>query len=230
MEEEQRSALDELREVQAEHEERNARVTVAAARSGGSYKLDLYEPIMVGNEKRTSLHFSRPQTKRDAAKPDDEHTADLCGLTVEQLMQLSSIDFDLTQAVLSGFHLRQAAVDLGAVKAPTATRELALLTQAFRERKARVCLAAAKSGGQGYTLELFDPITVGGEKRAALIFRAQTIRDIRASKSNDALTADLCGLTVEQLGTLSSIDATMAEEVIAGFHLRPAAGGLARKV
>ena len=116
-----------------------------------------------------------------------------------------------------------------ATKEAAALDELEQIQREHAERKARVRIAAAKSGGNGYTLELYEPIMVGNEKRTALLFRAQTIRDIREAKTDDALTAALCGLTVEQLMQLSSIDYDMTQEVLAGFHLRPAAGGLARK-
>ena len=102
----------------------------------------------------------------------------------------------------------------------TAVDELEELEQAEAERVARIKLDAAKSGTAGYTLELYEPIMVGNEKRQSLHFRAQTMRDIREHKTDDALTAALCDLTVEQLRQLSSIDFAATQEVLAGFHLR----------
>jgi hypothetical protein len=113
--------------------------------------------------------------------------------------------------------------------AATALDELRKLQEENDERSARIQLEAAKSGPSGYTLELYEAIMVGADKKTSLHFRAQTIRDIREHKNDDALTAALCGLTVDQLYQLSSIDYAATQEVLAGFHLRRAASGPARK-
>lgn len=97
------------------------------------------------------------------------------------------------------------------------------------EAMAEIRVAAAQSGSEGYTLKLYEPIMVGSEKRDELHFRAQTLRDIREGKTDDALTAALCGLTSEGILQLSSIDYASTQEVLAGFHLRRAGGGLRRK-
>lgn len=104
--------------------------------------------------------------------------------------------------------------------AKTALEQLEELQAANAERMAEIQLAAAKSGSGGYTLELYEPIMIGADKRSSLHFRAQTIRDIRENKTDDALTSALCGITVEQLLQLSSIDYAATQEVLAGFHLR----------
>jgi hypothetical protein len=107
-------------------------------------------------------------------------------------------------------------------KPKTAREELDELKAADEERSARIQLEAAKSGGKGYTLPLFEPIMIGSEKRDSLHFRAQTIRDIREGKGDDEITAALCNITIEQLMQLSSIDYAATQDVLAGFHLRRA--------
>ena len=110
----------------------------------------------------------------------------------------------------------------------SAIEELEALEKQHAEHMASIRLAAAKSGNAGYTLELLEPIMVGSDKRASLHFRAQTIRDIRGHTVDDAFTGALCGLTVDQVQQLSAVDYSACQEVIAGFHLRRAVGGLAR--
>jgi hypothetical protein len=107
-----------------------------------------------------------------------------------------------------------------ATKTKSALEQLEEMQAANAERMAEIQLAAAKSGSGGYTLELYEPIMIGADKRSTLHFRAQTIRDIREHKTDDALTAALCEITVEQLLQLSSIDFAATQEVLAGFHLR----------
>lgn len=107
--------------------------------------------------------------------------------------------------------------------------ELEALVSAWVARKAEVRLGAARSNKSGYTLALFEPIMVGANVVNELHFRPHTIKDIREHKNDDALTAALCGITEAQLMQLASCDYELCQEVIAGFHLRPAAGGLAQK-
>lgn len=106
-----KSALDELAEIKAEHDEEVAAIQVAAAKCDAvaGYTLSLYDPIMIGPQKVSSLSF-RPPSIRDirATKNEDELTASLCGLKPDELLQLSSFDYECTQAVLAGFHLRRA--------------------------------------------------------------------------------------------------------------------------
>lgn len=117
--------------------------------------------------------------------------------------------------------------------------ELAELEQTKREFLATIKVAAAKSGGHGYEYKLFEPIMIGNQKMEALRFRPQTIRDIRAANvaprgegtgimPNDVLTATLCGITPEQLMQLAYEDYEAVQEVMEGFQLRRAAGGLNR--
>ena len=125
----------------------------------------------------------------------------------------------------------------------TALQELEALEQANAEARARIKLAAAKSGPEGYTLQLSSPIMVGAEKRIALTFRPQTVRDLReveAEKAqakaqgteldaDDLILAKLTGLSVEALGQLEMGDYFAAHAALTGFLLRRVAGGPARK-
>lgn len=111
----------------------------------------------------------------------------------------------------------------------SALEELHALAEANAEQLARIQVDAARSGKDGYLLQLFEPIMLGEQKVQALRFRAQTLKDVRDSKNDDELTALLCGITVDQLKQLSGIDYASTQEVIAGFHLRRAASGPALK-
>lgn len=115
--------------------------------------------------------------------------------------------------------------------------ELAALEQEKAEYLATIKLAAARSGQSGYDYALFEPIMIGNQKTEVLHFRPQTVRDIRDANSkprvegimqNDVLTAMLCNITPEQLMQLGGIDYEAAQEVMEGFMLRRAAGGLSR--
>lgn len=121
----------------------------------------------------------------------------------------------------------------------TPVAELAEIEQAKAEYLAAVKLAASKSGQSGYEYSLFEPIMLGNQKVEVLRMRPQTIRDIREANAkpraegtgimpNDVLTAMLCGITPEQLLQLSVIDYEAVQEVMEGFTLRRAAGGLSR--
>lgn len=114
-------------------------------------------------------------------------------------------------------------------KPKTALDELEELQNAQAELLARIQVDAAKSGSSGYTLPLHEPIIVGPETRYELKFRSQNLKDIRDSKGDDELTALLCEISVEQLKQLSAIDYACTQEVLAGFHLRRAVSGPARK-
>lgn len=118
----------------------------------------------------------------------------------------------------------------GAKEELAALQLLAELEAEEAERDAEITLAAAKSGFKdGYTLQLFDPIQVGDKLVSELKFRPHTIADTRKSPGPHEFTAELCGLTLVQLEQLSSGDWNAAQAVIKGFHLRRAAGGLARR-
>jgi len=119
MSEQIKSAVEQLAECEAADAEQRAVLRLAAAKSGAvGYDLALLEPIMVGPTKVDTLHF-RPQTLADmrlfetagadAADRDKAFTASLCGLTKDQLGQLSWPDWVATQEVLAGFALRRAA-------------------------------------------------------------------------------------------------------------------------
>lgn len=110
----------------------------------------------------------------------------------------------------------------------SALEELEELEKQNAEHMASIRVAAAKSGNAGYMLALLEPIMVGAEKKDSLHFRAQTVRDVRATTVDDAFTGSLCGLTADQVQQLSMADYAAVQEVIAGFHLRRAVGGPAR--
>lgn len=107
----------------------------------------------------------------------------------------------------------------------TAVQELAVLESNEEEELARITVAAAKSARDGYTLALYEPIMVGPNVVSELKFRPQTLADIRKCTDDIGLTAILCGVEASQVEQLSSLDWKAAQAVLAGFHLRRAAGG-----
>ncbi len=114
-------------------------------------------------------------------------------------------------------------------KVQTALEQLEALEEAFTERLAQISVEASKTGGDGYTLPLYEPVMKGADKVTAIHFRAQTIGDIRATEGEIELAARLCGFEAVQLEQLSDIDWESVGAVLKGFKLRRAAGGPARK-
>lgn len=116
----------------------------------------------------------------------------------------------------------------------SALAELAQIEAAHREYLAQCKVAAARSGPQGYDYPLHDPILVNSQTVTSLHFRPQTIKDLREAKGdpalsvapNDALTAALCNVQPAVLLQLSVLDYEAIQEVMEGFTLRRAAGGL----
>jgi hypothetical protein len=102
------------------------------------------------------------------------------------------------------------------------------LEEAHQNALAQIRLDAAKSGANGYTLKLVDPIMVGSTKVTELHFRPQTVADVRKNPEGDAFTAALCNLSPEQITQLAIDDWDGAQAVLAGFAMRRAAGGPAR--
>lgn len=102
------------------------------------------------------------------------------------------------------------------------------LEEAHQNALAEIRLAAAKSGNNGYTLKLVDPIMVGATKVLELKFRPQTVSDVRRNPDADAFTAALCDLAPEQILQLSIDDWDASQAVLAGFAMRRAAGGPAQ--
>lgn len=109
---EKKSASEELEELVQANEEHLASIKLAAAKSGtAGYTLELTQPIMVGVEKASKLHF-RPHTVRDLQEHKDEDLssmiATLAAVKVEEIHQLCTADFDAAVKVIEGFHLRRA--------------------------------------------------------------------------------------------------------------------------
>lgn len=252
MEQQAKSAVEEFDEAEDVHQTRLAQIKLDASRSGSTgYKLEI-GAIMVGAEQCASLTF-RAQKLSDGrasriASAEDPNIASeeyllsaLTGLDLGVLGQLDWQDFEAAAAVLDGITRRRAGGLLPDSKKPEPPEKLfRAVMKAHDEWLASVKLAAARSGASGYMLELYHPITVKGEKRAGIIFRPQTLRDMREAKAkqrqrrgligDDMLAADLSGLSVEDLGQLDWEDWEAVQAVIEGFARRRAAGGPALKV
>ena len=115
MAEKKSTALDELKQLERDTNERRAALKVQAAKSKGPITLELSEPITVNGEARARLSV-RPHTVRDIKLAEEERegwavrlTGMLTGLTPDEVCLLSMADWDAVQAVVEGFQMRRGA-------------------------------------------------------------------------------------------------------------------------
>jgi hypothetical protein len=115
MAEKKNTAVDELKQLEHEANERRAALKVQAAKSKGSVTLELSEPVTISGEARSRLSV-RPHTVRDIKLAEEDRegwavrlTGMLTGLTPDEVCLLSMADWDAVQAVVEGFQMRRGA-------------------------------------------------------------------------------------------------------------------------
>lgn len=116
-----KTAIDELAELEKAYEVRLSQIAVDAAKSGGSYTLELMTKINGADGKPTNKLTFRAPTLREirAQGPSDEQKGNdltedelfcgaLCGLSPEGMLQLAGDDSEAVKWVIRGFRLRRA--------------------------------------------------------------------------------------------------------------------------
>jgi hypothetical protein len=113
-------------------------------------------------------------------------------------------------------------------KKASAMDELKHLELEVGERRAALKVQAARSKGP-VSLELTEPITIGGEARARLSVRPHTVKDMKlAEEEREGWSVRLAGmltsLTPDEVGLLAMADWDAVQAIVEGFQMRRGAG------